>query len=96
MNIGGHKYKVVLKTENLMKVKGNTLFGLHDSKNCTISINKGATDSRKKETLIHETLHAILTNAGFKEQDEHYIDTISNGLLQLGVGELLWKQSGVK
>ena len=40
MNIGGHKYKVVLKTENLMKVKGNTLFGVHDSKNCTISIKK--------------------------------------------------------
>jgi len=94
MIIGGHRYKVSLV--NKMKVNGNTILGMHNTENCTIDIYKNQTESRKKETLIHETIHAILTNAGFEKQDEHYIDTLANGFLQLGVGDLLWEKSGVK
>ena len=94
MIIGGHQYRVNLVSE--MKVDGNTILGMHDTKTCTINIDKDQTLSRKKETLIHETIHAILTNAGFAEQDEHYIDTLANGFLQLGVGDFLWKNVGDK
>ena len=94
MIIGGHQYKINLVNE--MKVEGGSIMGVHDARKCNINIDKNLTPSRKKETLIHETLHAILTNAGFQEQDEHYIDTIANGLLQLGVGELLWEKVGDK
>ena len=95
MKIGGHRYKI--NFVNDMKLDdGSTILGMHDTKNCNINITKDMALSRKKETLIHETLHVILTNAGFQEQDEHYIDTIANGLLQLGVGDLLWEKVGDK
>jgi|TARA_R100001224_G_C3988897_1_gene138502 hypothetical protein len=94
MIIGGHHYKVKLVDE--MKVEGGIVLGMHNTKECVINIDKEQTLSRKKETLIHETIHAILTNAGFAEQDEHYIDTLANGLFQLGVGDLLWEKRGDK
>ena len=90
MIIGGHQYRINLVEE--MKVDGGIVLGMHNAKNCSIDIDKYISLSRKKETLIHEILHVILTNAGFQEQDEHYIDTIANGLLQLGVGDLLWEK----
>ena len=94
MKIGGHQYKINLVGE--MKVKNGSIMGLHDCRTCTINIDKNLTESRQKETLIHEILHAVLTNAGFQEQDEHYIDTIANGLFQLGIGDFLWNKEGLK
>ena len=57
-----------------------------------ILINDSIHESRKKETLIHEVLHAIFYNYGL-EHKENLIDAISNGLFQLGVGDFLWKTS---
>ena len=94
MKIGGHNYKINFVDE--MKVEGGSIMGVHNCRDCTINIDKELTQSRKKETLIHEILHAVLTNAGFQEQDEHYIDTIANGLFQLGVGDFLWKKEGLQ
>ena len=91
MIIGGHQYKITFVEE--MKVNGGVALGMHDAKKCEIKIDKDIVLSRKKETLLHEVIHVILTNAGFQEQDEHYIDTLANGFLQLGVGDFLWKKA---
>ena len=89
LNIGGHDYKIIelpLKHEDGSK----ELYGRHLVKENVILINKDIAESRKKETLIHEVLHAIFYNTGL-EHDERQIEAISNGLFQLGVGDYLWK-----
>ena len=94
LNIGGHDYKIIeipLKHEDGSK----ELYGRHLVKENVILINKDIAESRKKETLIHEVLHAIFYNTGL-EHDERQIEAISNGLFQLGVGEYLWKKSQKK
>ena len=91
LNIGGHNYKIIelpLTHEDGSK----ELYGRHLVKENVILINKDIAESRKKETLIHEVLHAIFYNTGL-EHDERQIEAISNGLFQLGVGEFLWKTS---
>ena len=88
--IGGHKYAVVEMKNQTQD--GKDLLGLHDAKTCTISLDGDMAETRKHETLLHEVLHVILTNAGFQNHEEHLIDAMSNGLLQVGVGEFIWKR----
>ena len=91
LTIGGHEYKIIelpLEHEDSSK----ELYGRHLVKENVILINDSIHESRKKETLIHEVLHAIFYNYGL-EHKENLIDAISNGLFQLGVGDFLWKTS---
>ena len=91
LNIGGHDYKIIeLPLEHEDDTK--ELYGRHLVKENVILINDSIHESRKKETLIHEVLHAIFFNYGL-EHSERNIDAISNGLFQLGVGDHLWKIS---
>jgi Zn-dependent peptidase ImmA (M78 family) len=94
LHIGGHDYSILelsLEHEDSSK----ELYGRHLVKENLILINKDIHDSRKKETLMHEILHALFYNYGL-EHDESKIDAISNGLFQLGVAEFLWKKSQKK
>lgn len=91
LDIGGHRYTIKvedgLKTDN-----GKMLLGYHDARVAEIVLDKGMIQSRKVETMLHEVLHVILTNSGNKH-DESMIDSIANGLHQLGVGDFLWKKA---
>lgn len=90
IEVGGHVYNVV-ETDLPPKEDGRTLLGLHDCKNNTIFVDKDMVHSRKVETFMHELIHVMYTNAGAKH-DEGAIDALSNGLLQLGVADYLWKR----
>lgn len=48
-----------------------------------IDMVKSLTPQKKKIVLAHELTHAILFEAGFKEQDEDMVDRISKILLQV-------------
>ena len=89
--IGGHNYDIVIKPLE-HKERGKVLYGRHSVRENTILINEEVTHSRQVETLIHEVLHAIYFNCGL-EHDERVIDSLSNGLYQLGVGDYLWKKT---
>lgn len=89
IEIGGHSYEVI-ELELVHEQDNKELYGRHEVKTNTILLNNTIHPDRKKETFIHEVLHAILLNGGH-EHPEHIIDCISNGLFQLGVGEHLWK-----
>ena len=90
LEIGGHIYEV--SEENLVSPDASReLYGRHEVKENVIYINKDIHESRQQETLIHEIIHAIYFNCGLKH-DEQYIDAISNGLFQLGIGEYIWEK----
>lgn len=88
--LGGHKYQVLSK-ELISEDPSKDLYGRHEITQNLILINEVLNSDRAKETLIHEILHGILVNAG-QEHPENIIDALSNGLFQLGVGDMLWKQ----
>lgn len=91
LNIGGHHYNVlVLPLEH--EDQSKELYGRHLVKENLILINEDIHESRKKETLMHEILHALFYNYGLNH-DEGQIDAISNGLFQLGVADYLWSKS---
>ena len=88
LEIGGHIYEV--SEENLVSPDASReLYGRHEVIGNKIRVNENIKPSRKKETLIHEIIHAVLMNGGH-EHPEPIIDCISNGLHQLGVGDYLW------
>ena len=91
LDIGGHEYTIQEKTLT-SKDETKNLFGHHLIQDNVIFINKDIELSRKKETLIHEVLHAVFYNRGVTH-DESLIETLSNGLYQLGIGEYLWKKA---
>jgi|TARA_R100000008_G_C3561121_1_gene156234 hypothetical protein len=88
--IGGHTYKVNEVTLE-KNDEGKSLLGMHDVKTNTILVDEGMTHSRKVETFMHEVIHVIYANTGC-DHDERAIDALSNGLLQLGVADFLWKK----
>lgn len=92
LSIGGHKYTIKERGEVLTE-NGKVLLGLHDARTCTIELDSGMNASRKEETLLHEIIHVMLTNGGFQDHSESMIDTIANGMLQLGVGSFVWKKA---
>jgi len=67
--------------------------GLHDSGQellgwvtyCVtlIRIDPNVSDSRKKNVLIHEILHAMLYEAGYDEQDEELVRRLGNVMTQV-------------
>tara|TARA_R110000868_G_scaffold65399_9_gene195723 strand:+ start:1873 stop:2193 length:321 start_codon:yes stop_codon:yes gene_type:complete len=89
--IGGHEYKVIF-TDLQHEDSTKELYGRHEVKDNIIYINKNIHESRQKETLIHEILHALHFNFGL-QHNESYIDALSNGLFQLGLGDYLWTKS---
>ena len=88
--IGGHTYKVNEVTLD-KNDEGKSLLGMHDVKTNTILVDEAMTHSRKVETFMHEVIHVIYANTGC-DHDERAIDALSNGLLQLGVADFLWKK----
>ena len=89
--IGGHDYTVNL-VDSKTTSDGKMLLGNHDARTCTINLDREMSTTRTRETFLHEVIHVILTNAGMQSHDEVVIDATANGLLQLGVGEFLWKK----
>ena len=90
ITIGGHEYSILLK-ELVHEDDDKTLYGRHMVDSNIIYLNKDIVESGKKETLIHEVIHAILCNTGQQHKDP-LIEAISNGFFQLGIGDYIWDQ----
>lgn len=60
-------------------------FGYIDFEKNKIVIKSGLSEDRKKITLMHETLHAILQQLGFTQENdnEHLIDSLATSLLEV-------------
>lgn len=80
VKVGGVHYTVE-EQENM--IQNDDLWGRVDYFNSQIRIDKSLSDDRKEQVLIHETLHAIFMEAGYKEQDEDMINRVSIVLHQV-------------
>lgn len=84
--ISPYKFKVIYEehlkiTSN--KSKNSELFGYIDFDNETIYIDPRISETMIKTTLVHEIIHGILFRAGFLNHDEHYVDAIAKGFIDL-------------
>lgn len=59
------------------------LFGQVTYDNTHIQIDAGLSPSRINDVLIHELLHAVFSEAGFREQDEDTINRVGKVLAQV-------------
>src|SRR5690554_398632 len=62
---------------------GQELLGSVTYHDTLIRIDSESDDSRKKDVLIHELLHAMLYEAGYDEQDEELVRRLGNVLTQV-------------
>ena len=80
INVCGVNYEVL----QLDEVDNNpSCLGLCVYEKSLIQIKKGISIERKKQTLIHELLHAMLYEAGYYEHDENQVDNLSVVLNQV-------------
>lgn len=80
-----YKFKVFFKDS--VKIdenqEGLEVYGYIDFDNEKIYIQEGMASTITKATLVHEIIHGILYRAGFINHNEHYVDAISKGLMDL-------------
>lgn len=82
INILGLTYTI----EEVEQVDKNTrLFGEVDFVKQTIKIEKGLTEEKKLNVLLHEVLHAIFAELNFtnENENEHLIQSLANALYQI-------------
>ncbi|AZB66823.1 TPA: hypothetical protein K8054_000263 [Staphylococcus pseudintermedius] len=83
INVCGVKYKI----DQLEDVDNNpNCLGLCVYKDSLIQLKRGLSFERKKQTLIHELLHAMLYEAGYEEHDETLVSNLSIVINQV-IGE---------
>ncbi len=86
INIRGHKYTVTRVDE----FEDAGTIGHCTQKDASIKVLKGMPESIEAETTIHEVLHALCYHAGIYPNKsgmvngEQIIDSLANGLFQLG------------
>ncbi|WP_110113258.1 hypothetical protein [Bacillus sp. CGMCC 1.16541] len=80
IKIAGVDYTVGLK--ELIDLDGSTLGQVIYQKS-DITIKQSMSDDKKAQTLIHEMLHAILYESGYKEHSEEMVDRLSITLHQV-------------
>jgi len=80
IKIGG-VYYTVEEQENLINI--DDAWGRVDYFNSHIRVDKSLSHDRKEQSLIHEVLHAIFLESGYKEQDEDMINRVSIVLHQV-------------
>ena len=88
IKICGHYYEVKF-VENLTDSSGDRhAWGRIHPANQIIEIEANCKNSKKKESLVHEVIHAIEASVdlGLNELE---ISVLANALFQLGFGELL-------
>lgn len=83
INVCGVRYKIV----QLEDVDNNPCcLGLCVYRDSRIQLKRGLSFERKKQTLIHELLHAMLYEAGYEEHDETLVSNLSIVINQV-IGE---------
>tara|TARA_R100001463_G_scaffold6332_1_gene20841 strand:- start:4029 stop:4334 length:306 start_codon:yes stop_codon:yes gene_type:complete len=88
LKICGHYYKVKF-VDNLTDAGGDRhAWGRIHSANQVIEIESNCSNSKKKESLVHEVIHAIESSVdlGLNETE---VCVLANALFQLGLGDIL-------
>ena len=81
--VSGITYDVVEKDVVVIGDSSNYA-GSVDYGQCEIQILKEQNIQRKNETFLHELIHAVLFEAGYREEhDEDIVDDIARGLYQV-------------
>lgn len=77
VNIAGINYQIteVQQIEHDDANWGVTIYEAHQ-----IQLKSSLDDERKRQVFIHEVLHAVFFESGYKEHDEEIIDRISTTL----------------
>lgn len=87
-DINGKSFRIGSVDYNVKEVDGlhsdgQNLYGLVTYGLCLIQIDSASSDTRKRNILIHEIVHAILFEAGIEEQDEDLVNRLGHVLAQV-------------
>lgn len=77
IKVCGLTYKVDIQEHFKAYDDERNLWGYCDYEQQTIYIRESLSEERKKQVLIHELTHAMLHEAGYKEQDEELVTRFS-------------------
>lgn len=80
-NLFGETYNV----KYLVKIDKENSVGEYDPVKNTIKIKKGLLPEQEVQTFLHEIVHCILDNLGYKNlhEDEVFVDTFAKALHQV-------------
>ena len=77
IKVAGMVYTVIVTEYFKDADDDRNLWGLCDYEQQIIYIRKSLSYQKKRQVLIHELTHAIMHEAGYKEQDEELVERFS-------------------
>lgn len=77
IKVGGSYYDVLVQEHFEAPDNDRNLWGLCDYGQQKIYIRQSLAEKKKKQVLVHELTHAMLHEAGYKEQDEELVERLS-------------------
>lgn len=77
IKVCGMTYTVIVQEHFKTHDDDRNLWGCCDYEQQKIFIRESLSDQKKKQVLIHELTHAMLHEAGYKEQDEDLVTRFS-------------------
>lgn len=83
VRVGGMDYRIIIQEYFKSSDDDRNLWGLCDYEQQLIYIRESLSNQKKKQVLVHELTHAILHEAGYKEQDEELVERFSLVLHQV-------------
>jgi hypothetical protein len=91
VKVGPYRYKVVVdaaRIKELEKESDTELYGITTHGHLEIALHPDVADTVLRETLLHETLHAVFYNIGLSDRltdktEEHMIRALSPALFAL-------------
>lgn len=81
VKIGGIIYTVKTGVDRLQK--GDGYCAEIDYFKCTMEISKNSSKQKAERDFLHEVVHAIEDNLGYKDSDEKRVDEMAGALYQL-------------
>lgn len=87
LKICGHYFRIRF-IDNLRNEDNNHAWGRIHIGRQVIELERDCSDTKKEETIVHETLHAIDNSLGLG-LNEGQVCSLANALFQLGLGEKL-------
>lgn len=83
LKIGPHSYNVKFMPDLPSDEAENFYYGRVIYNQGLIEVRNTMLPQIQRVTLAHEVIHAILANAGFQNHDEHIVDAIATGMVEV-------------
>jgi Zn-dependent peptidase ImmA (M78 family) len=83
VKVGPIKYKIIKKKRLTNHGRDTKLDGSASYSHCRIGIEKGLAKQAKRLTLWHEIVHCILVQNSINEHDEHVVNAIAYGIMDV-------------